>query len=144
MFGRRVLTIALLQGASVLAVVFCVYLWGILTGRSDDVVRSLTFVTLVVSNVALILVNRSWRLSVWRSFRERVNRTLYWILGFAATLLVVLLAVPGLRGAFHFGLISWTDGLIALGAGFVGTLWFEVYKAFTARRAGTASSATRQ
>ena len=134
MFGRRVLTIAFLQGTSVLAVVFGVYLWGILTGHSDDVVRSLTFVTLVVSNVALILVNRSWRLSVWRSFRERVNRALYWILGFAATLLVVLLGVPGLRDAFHFGRIAWTDGLIALGAGFVCTLWFEVYKAFAAAK----------
>ncbi len=134
MFGRRVLTIAFLQGTSVLAMVFGVYLWGILTGHSDNVVRSLTFVTLVVSNVALILVNRSWRLSVWRSFRERVNRTLYWILGFAAALLVVLFAVPGLRDAFHFGRITWTDGLIALGAGVVGTLWFEVYKALAEAR----------
>ena len=40
-----------------------VYLWAVLGDRPDDVVRSLTFATLVVGNLALILVNRSWRLS---------------------------------------------------------------------------------
>jgi P-type Ca2+ transporter type 2C len=45
---------------------------------------SLTFATLGIGNVALILVNRSWRLSIWRSFKERVNHVLFWILGVAA------------------------------------------------------------
>ena len=134
MFGRRVLTIAFLQGASVLAAVFCVYVWGILTGHADDVVRSLTFATLVIGNLALILANRSWRLSIWRSFKERTNRTLYWILALAVMLLIVLLMVPGVRRAFHFGPISWTDALIALGAGFVGVIWFEVYKVVAAAK----------
>jgi Ca2+-transporting ATPase len=134
MFGRRVLTIAFLQGASVLATVFCVYLWSILTGHADEVVRSLTFAALVVGNVALILTNRSWGLSIWRSFKGRSNRTLYWILALAATLLVVLLTVPGVRGVLHFGAISWTDIPIVFVAGLVGIIWFEVYKAVTAAK----------
>ena len=128
MFGRRVLTIAFLQGASVLAAVFAVYLWSVVANRPDDVVRSLTFATLVIGNLALILVNRSWRLSIWQSLRERKNRTLYWILGGAVALLVLLLSVPASRVVFHFGPISWSDALIALAAGFVGVAWFEVYK----------------
>jgi Ca2+-transporting ATPase len=128
MFSRRVLTIAALQGLSALAAVFGVYLWSVLNNRPDDVVRSVTFATLVVSNLALILVNRSWRLSIWQSFRERRNPTLKWILAGAA-LLVVLLTVPSLRDAFHFGPMKPTDWLVALLAGFVGAAWFEVYKA---------------
>lgn len=134
MFGRRVLVIAFLQGASVLAAVFGIYLWSILTNRPDDVVRSLTFATLVIGNLALILVNRSWRLSIWRSFAERKNSMLYWILGVAGALLVVLLAVPGIRLAFHFGPVSWSEGLLALVAGFLGVAWFEVYKSVRAAR----------
>ncbi len=134
MFGRRVLTIAFAQGASVLAVVFAVYLWSILTGRPDELVRSVTFATLVIGNLALILVNRSWRLSIWRSFAERTNRTLYWILGVAGVLLVVLLTVPGIRNAFNFGPMSWREWLIALVAGFVGVSWFEVYKKLSPAR----------
>ncbi len=133
MFGRRVLAIAFLQGASVLAAVFGVYLWSILTHHPDTVVRSLTFATLVIGNLALILVNRSWRLSIWQSLKERKNATLGWILGVAGILLTLLLTLPGLRTAFHFGAISWTDALIALAAGFIGVVWFEVYKAVQQR-----------
>ena len=100
MFGRRVLTIAVLQGLSVLIAVLGVYLWAVLGDRPGDVVRSVTFATLVVGNLALILVNRSWRLSIWQSFRQRKNRALKWILALASTMLVVLLTVPGLRSAF--------------------------------------------
>ena len=128
MFSRRALTIAALQGLSALAAVFGVYLWAVLDNRPDDVVRSVTFATLVVGNLALILVNRSWRLSIWQSFRERRNPTLKWILAGAA-LLVVLLTVPSLRNAFHFGPMKPADWLVALVAGFLGVAWFEVYKA---------------
>jgi P-type Ca2+ transporter type 2C len=138
MLGRRVLTLAFLQGASVLAAVFAVYYWSIMTQHPDDVVRSLTFATLVVGNLALILTNRSWRLSIWGSLRQRRNPTLPWILGIAGTLLVVLLSVPSLRSVFHFGPISWAEGLVTVVAGFIGVAWFEVYKAVVATRARTA------
>ena len=139
MFGRRVLTIAALQGVSVLAAVAGVYLWTLLDDRADDVVRSITFSTLVVSNLALILVNRSWRLSVWQTFRQRKNRTLKWILGLAAAMLIALLNVPALRSAFEFGPMRPFDWLTALIAGIVGVAWFEVYKAYTARSVGRPS-----
>ncbi|HEX6759899.1 MAG TPA: cation-translocating P-type ATPase [Propionibacteriaceae bacterium] len=133
MFGRRILTIAALQGLFVLAAVLGVYLWSVLTDRLDEVVRSITFATLVIGNLALILVNRSWRLPIWRTFRERRNRTLKWILGGAGILLIAVLTVPGLRVAFNFGAITLTDWLVAAVAGFIGVAWFEIYKA-TARR----------
>jgi Ca2+-transporting ATPase len=135
MFGRRILTIAFLQGASVLAAVFGVYLWSILTHRPSNVVRSLTFATLVIGNLSLILVNRSWRLSILRAFVQRSNRTLYWILAVASTMLTILLVTPGLRQVFHFGAIRPAEGLIALGAGLAGVAWFEVYKAVRAVQA---------
>ncbi len=134
MFGRRVLTIALLQGLSVLVASFGVYLWTMLGDRPDAVVRSVTFATLVVGNLALILVNRSWRLSIWRSFVERKNPTLKWILGLAGSLLVVVLSVPGVRRAFRFGPLRPLDWAVAFAAGALGVVWFEVYKVRTGRQ----------
>ncbi|QDW29647.1 cation-translocating P-type ATPase [Arthrobacter sp. KBS0702] len=127
-FGRRVLTIAACQGLSVLAAVVGVYLWSLAAGRPDDVIRSISFATLVTGNLSLILVNRSWRLPVWRTFRERRNRTLKWVVGGAALLLVVLLSVPGLRGAFNLGPLAAGDWLLAILAGAAGVAWFEIYK----------------
>ena len=71
-----------------------VYLWSIMSGRPDDVVRALTFATLVVGNLALILVNRSWRLSIVETFRERRNPALVWVVALALGALAMLLTVP--------------------------------------------------
>jgi Ca2+-transporting ATPase len=127
-FGRRVLTIAACHGLSVLAAVVGVYLRSLAAGRPDDVIRSISFATLVTGNLSLILVNRSWRLPVWRTFRERRNRTLKWVVGGAALLLVVLLSVPGLRGAFNLGPLAAGDWVLAILAGAAGVAWFEIYK----------------
>ncbi|SBS73750.1 Cation transport ATPase [uncultured Mycobacterium sp.] len=134
MFGRRVLAIACLQGVSVLAATTCVYLWAVWSHHADDVVRSVTFAALVIGNVALILVNRSWRLTMWRTFRERRNTALKWMLAGAPALLVLILTVPALRHAFNFGPLPPLGWLIAVGAGVAGVAWFEVYKAVATRR----------
>jgi P-type Ca2+ transporter type 2C len=128
MFDRRVLAISALQGLSMLAAVFGVYLWAVLGGRPDDVVRSVTFATLVLGNLALILTNRSWRLSTIGALRQRKNPTVAWVLGGAGTLLVLLLTVPWLREAFALGPLSLVDALVALAAGCLGVAWFEIYK----------------
>ncbi len=128
MFDRRVLGIAVAQGLSVLAAVLGVYLWGVLGDRADDDVRSLTFATLLLGNLGLILVNRSWRLAVWRTFRERRNPTVGWILGGALVVLVALLTVPVLRDIFGFGAISLGDAVVVAAAAAAGVTWFEVAK----------------
>jgi Ca2+-transporting ATPase len=140
MFVKRVLAIAGVQGLSTLAAVLAVYLWAVLTDRPDDVVRSITFTALVVGNLALILVNRSWRLSIWQTFRQRTNRTLKWILTSAGTLLVVFLTVPWLRDAFTFGPMTPVEWIVAVVAGLVGVSWFEAYKARPQRLTARPSS----
>jgi len=133
MFGRRVLGLAVAQGLSMLVAVAAVYVWAVLGGHPDEAVRSVTFAALVLGNVALILVNRSWRLSIWQSFRERTNTALKWILVLAAALLVLLLSVPALRFAFHFGPMGLVDWIVALSAASAGVAWFEAYKVLTRR-----------
>ncbi|MDD2857512.1 MAG: cation-translocating P-type ATPase [Candidatus Nanopelagicales bacterium] len=128
LFTRRTLVIAALQGLSVLVAVAAVYLVGIANDRPDSVVRSTTFATLVLGNLALILVNRSWRLSVVRTFRERRNPTLKWILGLAVLLLVLLLTVPVLQSAFGFGPMGAVDWVVVVFASLAGVSWFEFYK----------------
>ncbi len=70
-----------------------------------------------------------WPLVLLPVFRLRKNRTLKWILGAAATLMVLVLTVPALRSAFSFGPMAPWEWLAALAAGFVGVAWFEAYKA---------------
>ena len=127
----RVLLVSGLQGLTVLVAVLAVFFWAVASGRPDDAVRTVSFGALVVGIVALILVNRSWRLTIWQSLRQRRNRTLKWILAATLALLVLLLAIPALRTAFNLGPTTPVDWAVMLFAGFAGVLWFEVYKAIT-------------
>ncbi|MGA1362209.1 MAG: cation-translocating P-type ATPase, partial [Ilumatobacteraceae bacterium] len=63
MVGMRRAALAAAQGAGCLAAVAAVYAWTVSRGLPEESVRSVTFVTLSASNLLLILVNRSWRLT---------------------------------------------------------------------------------
>jgi len=134
--GRGALVISLAQGASVMAAVVAVYLAAVAQGRPPDEVRSVTFTALALSNLCLILVNRSWRLSVVDALMQRRNRTLPWIVAATIGTLSVLMTVPGVRDALGFGPVRATDLVAALGAAVAGVAWFEVFKAVRRRRLG--------
>jgi Ca2+-transporting ATPase len=135
--SRRVLTMSVLQGIGVLAAVVAVFLWAVGSGRPDDEVRSVAYGSMVVGIITLILVNRSWRLPVWRTLQERHNRTLAVIVAGAGAVLVLLLTVPGLRHAFDLGPLQLADWVVIVAGGTAGVVWFEVYKAL-GRRSGPA------
>ncbi len=139
LLGAGVLRIAVLQGLGVLAGVLAVFLWGVRSGWDGGVVRSATFTALVVGNLALILTNRSWRLSALRTLIERRNRALPWILGAALGLLVLVLGVRPVRDALGFGPLGLREASAAAAAAVIGMLWFEVWKLARRRRTGHAA-----
>lgn len=128
MFNKQILGISIAQGAGVLVAVLTMYLWAIISDKSDDQVRTLSFATLMLGNIALILVNRSRHLSMFQTFRNRTNKTIKWILGGAIGMLVLLVNVPLLRDAFNLSYLNATDWLLVFVAGFGSVLWFEIYK----------------
>jgi P-type Ca2+ transporter type 2C len=136
LFSRRSVGIALLQGAGVLAVVFAVFAIALLRGREDDGARAMTFTTLIVANLALILTNRSWSRTIAQSFRSR-NAALAWVLGGGTMLLVCVLAVPFLRDLFRFSKISAGDVVVSAGAGLLSIVWFEIFKLLRRERANS-------
>lgn len=128
MFDRRNLTISIAQGSGVLVVVLAMYLWALQSGKSDDLVRTLSFGTLMLGNIALVLVNRSQHLSILRTFKERKNKTIKWILGGGIGMLILLVNVPIAREAFNLAYLNVSQWLLVVVAGFGSVLWFEVYK----------------
>lgn len=126
-FAGRTLLFSVLQGLSALLVVSAVFSLSRLRGLEEEEVRALTFTTLVIANLALILVNRSWELTVWKT-RKRRNPALRWILAGTVTVLALVLYVPALRGLFTFAPLSLVDLCICLGAAALGVVWFEAAK----------------
>jgi len=128
LFNRTVLGLSLLQGAIVLLVTFAVYWLGLKTWNlGEKELRALTYVTLIFSNLFLILANRSWTRSIISTMRSK-NRALMFVLSGALVFLVLILTVPFLRNLFDFNALKLGEVAIALGAAFLSVVWFEVYK----------------
>jgi Ca2+-transporting ATPase len=94
-----------------------------------DEVRALTFFSLVLSIVGLILVNRSFSTSLVTALR-RPNSMLAWILAAVATILALSLLVPTVRGLFRFGPLHWDDLGLTFGAAAALLTALELAKTF--------------
>lgn len=127
LFGARVLVFGLAQGIILMFTALLVLGYALHHGSSPDEARALTFSTLVIGNLGLILVNRSWRHTVLRTL-SRPNPALWWILGGAFSFLLAALYLPWLREVFHFAPLTSAQFALSLGAGIASVLWFELYK----------------
>jgi Ca2+-transporting ATPase len=133
LFSRRAVGLALLQGLSVFAVCVAVFLFA----RSDhtpEAARALTFATLVMAFLVIILVNRSWTRSLWAMLRVP-NAAFGWVVGGTAAFLALVLLVPPAQRLLHFGPLYLRDLVLSLGAGATCVLWFELVKARQRKRA---------
>lgn len=132
LFSWSTVGIALAQGSSVLATCMAVF---VLASKqhSPDAARGLTFATLVVAFLAVILVNRSWTRSALSMFRVP-NTALWWVLLGTSGLLSVVLFVPQAQDLLHFAAVHPTDLALALGAGVLCVAWFDLLKVVRALR----------
>ena len=133
LFGTRMVVLSILQGFSVLLVTLLVFGISLHRGLSEIDARALTFVTLIVANLGLILTNRSWSRTILQMFRSP-NQALWWVMGGATAFLGLVISLPFLRDLFHMGILHGNDAAIALTAGIVSVLWFDLLKVFGGRK----------
>jgi len=131
LFSRRSVTIAVAQGLSVLTVcLLIVYL--ALPGHGTNAARALSFASLVVAFIMIILVNRSWSQSLLRSLRIP-NPAVWGVVAGAGVFLAAILTIPALQGLFSFAPLHANDLAISLLAGAGCLLWLEILKLFWSR-----------
>ena len=134
LFGRRLIGLGLLQGASVLLIVLAVYLAALFGWQDERDATALSFTTLIVANFGLIFANRSWSQTIWSTLRTP-NPALWSVLVGTILFLGLALYVPFLRELFHFSTLHADDLAISILAGLVSVLWFEGLKVLRQRRA---------
>jgi len=126
LFDAKVLRRGLWQGGGLLLLLLGVYAEMRRTGNPDEMSRALTFFVLVLSNLGLIYVNRSWGATQWKTFNS--NRYLGWIVLLELILLAAVLGVPAISGVFSFAtptLLMLASGILA----FIAALfWLELIK----------------
>ncbi len=124
---RKRILWAAIQGLIVLAVLGSVFISAARMGVPEPDLRALVFTSLVLMNIGLILVNRSFKSSLSQAFL-RPNKSLRFLLGGVAVLLVTAIYWPPARSLFHFGPLHWNDLLVCAIAGIASLLILEALK----------------
>lgn len=130
LFGKKTLSLAVLQGGGILAIVLAIFAIALYRKQGEFDARALTFTTLILANLGLILSEGSTsRLSF--KILKSPNPALWWVIGGGLLFLGLVLYVPFLRHLFSFSLLRAIDLAICLGGALISLLWFELLKQTT-------------
>jgi Ca2+-transporting ATPase len=124
---RRRILWALLQGLIALAILAGVLISASRMGMAEADLRTLVFTSLVLINMGLILVNRSFESSLLRALLQP-NRALWILLGSVLLLLGVAIYWQPAQSLFHFGKLHWNDLAVCLAVGAVSLVGLEALK----------------
>ena len=128
LLGGWTLASSLLQGLSVLVAVAAAFGLTLHAGGDAAAARAMSFTTIVLGNLGLILANRSRSLLIVQALR-RPNPALWWIVGSTLAALGLVLYVPYLQRLFRFAALSAGDLLLCAAAVVLSLAWFELYRA---------------
>ncbi len=126
-FSWKELTTSIIQGLLIAAGTLSVYQYAVYRGLNENHTRTMVFTTLIVANIFLTLVNRSFYYSVFTTLRYKNNMVLLMI-GATALITALLLYLKPLAGFFQFEPLNIPELLLCAGAGLVTVIWFEVVK----------------
>ena len=132
LFTRRMVFRSALQGLGALAATLAVLVAAMTLGLTEPDARTLTFSTLIVTNLALIFANRSLTRSLLGGWRLP-NPALRWLTAGALVLLATILYVPALRNLFRMAPPHPMDALAIVAAGLAALIWMEAAKMAASR-----------
>jgi Ca2+-transporting ATPase len=125
----RLIGWSLVQGVLAFAAVAASFAGGLAREMPENELRALVFVSLVLTNASLILVNRSFSSSMLKALL-RPNLSLWLLLSGVAAILAVSLTWPPAMGLFRFGTLHLDDLGLTLLAGLAVLTVLEVIKPF--------------
>lgn len=105
LFSLALLVRGFLQGVTVLAAAMAMFLLGVRDAHGEEAARAMSFVTLVLGNLGLVLANRSLSVSAFRSVL-RPNQVLAAVSAVTVIALALALEVPWLQELFGFASLS--------------------------------------
>ncbi|MEI6915957.1 MAG: cation-translocating P-type ATPase, partial [Armatimonadota bacterium] len=138
-FDRQAVILSMLQGLAVLITCLGVFAAGRYAGSDTLTCRTMTFTTLIIANLSLILTNASWSRTIIATLRSD-NTAMWWVVGGAFIFLGLVLYVPFLSTLFKFRHLAPSMVALCAAAGLASVVWFEIPKMIMSRRQGVLQS----
>ncbi len=126
-FNLRELSTSIVQGLVITAGALFVYRYSADQGYDDALTRTMTFTVLIIANIFLTLVNRSFYYSVLTTLHYR-NKLVPLIISITVVLLALLLYAKPLTAFFEFDSLNLSQLLVCTVTGFLSVIWYEFVK----------------
>jgi Ca2+-transporting ATPase len=126
-FNWKEILMSIIQGLVITGGLLLIYQFCVQNHSSEDQTRTVIFLTLIVANIFMTLVNRSFYYSIFTTIRYK-NNLVPIIIAISAGITVLLIWVPLFSKFFKFEMISTTQFLLSIAVGMVSVLWIEIYK----------------
>ncbi len=139
-FSWRELATSVLQGLVITAGTLTAYQYAVHKGYDENLVRTMVFTTLIVANIFLTLVNRSFYYSIFTTLIYK-NRLIFLIILITLALLGMMLYVPFISSFFDLQSLSGQQLLICGSTGCISAIWYEIVK--LVKRTGNKTRQTR-
>lgn len=128
-FGWHKMAYSFFQGFLLLMVVVAVYFFSKWEGHQETEIRAISFSTLIIGNLFLILTSLSKTRNVI-SILIGKNRALLLIISAAFTLLIMMLTIPSLQTIFSIQFAGFEHFIPSLMGAFILLILFETLKFF--------------
>jgi P-type Ca2+ transporter type 2C len=132
-FNWEELSISILQGLAITCGTLFIYQYSVKLGNNEALTRTLVFTVLIIANIFLTLINRSFYYSILTTLKYKNNLILTIIL-ITLSILGLLLYVKPLATFFEFTALTVNQLVICFGVGFASVIWFEIVKFFKRRK----------
>lgn len=126
-FKFKELVTSIIQGLVITLGSLLVYRYAVAQDFNESVTRTMVFMVLIVANIFLTLVNRSFYFSIWTTLRYK-NNLVPLVIGITITIAALLLFVPPFTTFFSFETLNLNQLLICILTGSVSVLWYELVK----------------
>ncbi|MDR3607364.1 MAG: cation-translocating P-type ATPase [Oligoflexia bacterium] len=126
LYNRKMFLPSLARGGSVLAALLLIYVISLYRGQGELDARALTFTTLIISNLTLIVMIQKETGEQKRPVA--LNQVTLTIIAAAVVLLAIVLYVPPLRNLFRFSTLHAEDLGICIGVGILSAAWVELIR----------------
>ena len=126
-FSWKELSLSILQGLFITVGTLFIYQYSVQYTYNEQLTRSMVFTTLIIANVFLTLVNRSFYYSIFTTMNYKNNLVL-WVIGITVVITALLIYVHPFADFFEFEHLNITQLGICIGVGFVSVIWIELVK----------------
>jgi P-type Ca2+ transporter type 2C len=126
-FSWKELSTSILQGLIITVGTLFMYQFAVYQGYNEATTRTMVFTTLVIANVFLTLVNRSFYYSIFTTLKYKNDLVLI-VISITIVLTGLLLYVKPLTQFFQFEHLNLLQLILSISVGFLSVIWFELVK----------------